>query len=383
MDFYLKSFSTLVSAAAVATELPPVRFSALEKHPFAEQKKQVMQPFLGELGLEVRAFLGQIEPWLRSGWVIPARRTALYPSQCSFEDPVFFNRVDEIKTAYGLREMVGRLDNFVPKRTFRHSASKDDGRFDYHASADFEQDLLPTLVAQRELRRAFLDRYGHEFLIPTQWHTELTSLCQGDDRLFYASRQATRPSYLPPNFADPPLSLYPHIGIQLRNLAQNPGRNSDPDVMQRLAALASGYMDLPVLVYGRTTDLGLSDRPRTTDLIPRDLNQLSAELGFLSNCMLMISPDSGWADLMGWLRVPTLLERLEYPWGFEGLRPFQPRMVLAEGDDDEVLASIKSICECGGDKTILPDCNAGRDHQSTFLHPLGDSCRKYWAEFAK
>ena len=47
----------------------------------------------------------------------------------------------------------------------------------------------------------------------------------------------------------------------------------------------------------------------------------------------MLSPDSGWADLMAWLGVPTILEMLRVPTTFESLRDtFQPRIVLLDRD---------------------------------------------------
>jgi hypothetical protein len=45
----------------------------------------------------------------------------------------------------------------------------------------------------------------------------------------------------------------------------------------------------------------------------------------------MLGPDSGWSDLMAWLGVPVLLEKLPNPIVFESLRDsFQPRLALVD-----------------------------------------------------
>ncbi|MGE5475139.1 MAG: hypothetical protein ACM3Q1_00650, partial [Bacteroidales bacterium] len=166
----------------------------------------------------------------------------------------------------------------------------------------------------------------------------------------------------------------------LRNVPANPDRNSDPVRMGHLAALASRLLNLPVLVYGKPSDQPLGNYPRTFELLPAGTPQMNAEMVFLHACKLMISPDSGWADLMGWLRVPTLLERVQFPWGFEALRPFGARMALAS-DDAAVTAIITEVCLNGGGGTVLPDPGYGLDPASQFLHPAGKDCRQFWQEY--
>ncbi len=44
----------------------------------------------------------------------------------------------------------------------------------------------------------------------------------------------------------------------------------------------------------------------------------------------MLAPNSGWADLMCWLRVPVLVEQTEPRVIFEMMAPFQPRILLRQ-----------------------------------------------------
>jgi hypothetical protein len=114
--------------------------------------------------------------------------------------------------------------------------------------------------------------------------------------------------------------------------------------------------------------------------VPPGVPQLNAELAFLKKCKLMISPDSGWTDLMGWLRVPVLLEGLQFPWGFESLRPFRPKILLAE-EDKGVAETISILCNADENTTLLPDPNQGTDPGNNFLHPLGEECKMFWQEY--
>ncbi|MBB6252950.1 hypothetical protein [Nitrospirillum iridis] len=377
---YHKVVATLVDLAYDEIPFRASHFPRLEQHPLAAAGRQIMHPFLGELGLEVRGFLGQVEPWLRSGWVIPARRSCLYPELSAFEDPVFFERIDAIKKRFSLREMVGRLDHGDRHLTLNVASGLKGSEYEFSMGLDLETMLGPMVTAQMEVRRAFLDRYGHDQLLPTQWHRQLSSQMQARDDLYYAARHAIIPSYLPPLIVRPPFDFYPHIGIQLRNVAANPSRNSDPARMGRLAALASQLLNLPVLVYGKPTDQTLPDYPSTRQYMPDGTPQLHAELVFLKQCRLMISPDSGWADLMGWLRIPTLLERLAYPAGFEALRPFRPKMLVAD-DRTDIAATITRLCTADADTVLLPDPTEGEFQNHDFLTATGEDSRTFWQDF--
>ena len=376
MDMHQRALSAFTDMSYLNVAAAPSPFPPLEKHPFALEKRRVMHPFLGEMGLEIRGFLGQIEPWLRAGWVIPARRTSFYPTGSAFEDPVYFERVQAIKAAYGLREMVGRLETTNPTQ-ISVATGGDEERSHIMISCDTASGIRPALAARRDLRRAFFDRYGHDELLPTRWHGKLSSQSYLDDEFEETARWAVPPSYLPAFFEAPPFEFPQHIGVQLRNVPQNPARNSDPERMARLATEAAAILKLPVLVYGKGDDLSLPDIPRTIDLLPPGTPQMSAELAMLKNCALMIAPDSGWADLMGWLRVPTLLERVYFPWAFAGLRPFSPRIVLA--NDADLRASIEAVLAADV-PSVLPDARTG-EHPSDFLEPTGTACRIFWRDF--
>jgi hypothetical protein len=232
----------------------------------------------------------------------------------------------------------------------------------------------------RELRGAYFDRYGHDRMLPTKWHLQLSDLAHTGDDLRFCSRHATTPSYLPELFVHPSFDFYPHIGIQLRNVPNNPARNSDAERMGRLAAVAAQVLNLPVLVYGRPIDYALPGYIRTIDCLPPEMPQLSAELVFLKSCKLMISPDSGWADLMGWLRVPTLLERQQFPWGFEALRPFRPKILVAD-EKRGIAETISILCNSDDNTTLLPDPDHGEDQKNNFLHPLGQESRAFWLHY--
>jgi len=50
MNAYRKTFGTFVELASRKISLPPSQFPRLEKHSFAEEGRQILYPFLGELG---------------------------------------------------------------------------------------------------------------------------------------------------------------------------------------------------------------------------------------------------------------------------------------------------------------------------------------------
>jgi hypothetical protein len=101
--------------------------------------------------------------------------------------------------------------------------------------------------------------------------------------------------------------------------------------MMEIAETASQYLGLPILVYGHPEGTLLPDGYlHTVDLGVDGL--LARELGYLRNCRLMISPDSGWANLMAWLRVPTLVEKQICKYVFYWLQPFKPRINIVKRD---------------------------------------------------
>ncbi len=91
----------------------------------------------------------------------------------------------------------------------------------------------------------------------------------------------------------------------------------------------------------------------------------------LSACRLMFAPDSGWADLMAWLRVPTLLEGSAYSGHFDDLVDFQPRIALldrAGGIEAQIDALLASEVHIPGDTRGTPDHAASGDTRAFLVH---------------
>ena len=190
------------------------------------------------------------------------------------------------------------------------------------------------------------------------------------------------PSYRPSAYTKPNWRVFDHIGVQLRNMRWDTFRNSDVATMIPVLAKLSDLLKLPVLVYGLSSDSTIAGYPRTLDIMPMGVDALSAELSYLHRCRLMLSPDSGWTDLMGWLRVPTLLQRQAYAFGFDGLRLFKPKIALLPDDLDELPAVVTQLLSLGEDDYLLPD-----PYQATLppnQSPVGLAKRQsYWKHFNK
>lgn len=351
----------------------------LAPHPLATQGARVLPPFLGEMGLEIRGFLGMVEPWLRAGWKIPAKRPCFYPTQAAFADPEYFARIDLIKRDYGLSEMVGRLAApYTPNQSLDINVSNSRTQAAFSIKTAGVRELENCGRAERELRRAFLQRYGHAAQVTSFWDFQSLSLYGMDDALLHTSRWAIPPSYRPNAFGTPPTEAYPHVGLQVRAVPGNPERDSDPLRMRRLAESVAALLGVPVLVYGNGRGTRrVEGHVHIADLWDETRDTLQQELGWLATCRLMVSPDSGWTDLMAWLRIPTLLELQHFAWGFEGLRPFRPRIALEAQYPDLATLVCKLAAE---DDTVLPSIDACRV-QVSHLHPQSEVCRKYWQEF--
>src|SRR5271154_7331353 len=63
---------------------------------------KLLPSYNGEMGLEIINFLARVEPYLRNGWRILARRPALYPPGTAFHDPAYFEKLDQLIAKYGL-----------------------------------------------------------------------------------------------------------------------------------------------------------------------------------------------------------------------------------------------------------------------------------------
>lgn len=305
--------------------------------------KRVLPPYLGEMGYEVKFHLARVEPWLRNGWKILARRPEFYPPGTALEAPEFFEACDAI--LYEL-VVVGAGAGIYASPSLVDGMSYIPGidvlpKFDgvgmgIHLQLPEIGKVTREATAEIRLRRLFLEWLDYDGRPLTDYDRNIfafteTSIAESALRL----AEALRPSYLPAAFESPPEPWPAHVGFQVRAVKQlDRKRNSDPDWMAATAQAIGAHLGLPVLAYGRPDGCVI---PEGVDTTWRDSDggrgHLARELGYLKSCRLMLAPDSGWTDLMAWLGVPVLLEMLVSPVTFEGLRDsFQPRIALLDRD---------------------------------------------------
>lgn len=359
-------------------------FAPLDKNPVSEASQKILPPYLGELGLEVRGFLAMVDPWLRSGWLIPARRPALYPNGKSIHDPVFFKRIDEIKEHYGLKEMVGQLYKEELIRFKEFNYSMDINNITLSISSDSFDNIKNIVKAELSIRNSFIQRYCNEFTAPSIFHFPLTSILipgyNPEIDFNWMASNALVPSLKPVSYTHPQIITQSHIGLQIRNLPKNPIRNSNINLMISLAKLASDLSGLPILVYGKDDDILPSGYQFSKDLVPDLNNQLDGELSLLSSCKLMIAPDSGWTDLMCWLGIPTLLEQQYFAWGYEALKPFSPKLLISASTNAENEIRIIKLLNSTQYDILLPDpLNAVIS--DSHLAPHSTMVKNYWTRF--
>ena len=372
----------LIQSKTIAMEDP---FEPLPKSPLLVNVKKILPPYLGEMGLEVRGFLGIVEPWLNSGWIIPAKRPGLYPHNRAFFDQIFFDRINEIKNYYHITEMVGTLFSSKPviASELRYELLGDEIAFS--AKIDDIESVRKIVAAEKSIRLAILQRYKVSDSVPSQFHEPFTTVTfPGFSSLLdlnWAALSAIVPTYKPLQFINPSFSTQPHIGIQFRNLPKNPSRNSNVEKMLAVCNLAARLLGLPVLVYGANEDLFPKGYQVASDLVPKSMLQLDGELALLHSCKLMVAPDSGWADLMGWLGVPTLLEQQYYAWGFEGLRQFNPKiLVMKDGEDNVEL--ILQLINSPSRAVLLPEASDAVNAIS-HLAPGSQLLRSFWNDYGQ
>ena len=333
----------------------PSQWSSLAKHPLAAETPLLLPPFCGEMGIEIKGILATIEPWLRAGWKIPARKVELYPDGCAFSDPEFFARIDSIMQHFKMRRIAA-------------SFTIENNNLGTDVSITEKEELLlctvqmnsvaikNQLCAEREIKKAWFDRYASPQMRPTRWHSLFTeSYANGCDEANYMGMMGVPPSYQPSAYTQARWPVFEHIGVQLRHMPWETSRNSKVEAMATVIQALTKLLKLPVLIYGLATDSTIADYQRTLDIIPEGVSQLSAELSFLRRCRLMLSPDSGWTDLMGWLRVPTLLQEQAYAFGVENLRLFKPKFALLPTQASELPAVVEQLLSLGEHDCLLPD----------------------------
>ena len=339
---------------------------------------KLLPSFNGEMGFEIIHFLARVEPYLRSGWRILARRPALYPEGTAFHDPNYFMRLDQLIAKYGLHPTPVGLR--IPEQRLDHNLHTQVTRCDLEQIALQMRYELPDILIREsgfelELRDLFygqcdLDRRG-----VIDFDLQLLS-CQGS-RLAdvgIMQRPPLRPSYRPQPFLTPILGAAPHIGVQLRAMGKTgkhpgggPARDSNPEIILPLAERAAAKLGVPLVVYGRPEGNVLPGGHAWTYEPGIDL--LSKELQWLSACELMFAPDSGWADLMAWLQVPTLLEGSAYSGHFDGLAAFEPRIALIDYQrpiEEQIDALLASPMRVPGDTQAPPNYEASVEVR-TFL----------------
>ena len=297
--------------------------------------KRVLPPYLGEMGYEVKYHLARVEPWLRNGWKILARRPEFYPPGATITSPEFFASCDVI-----LREQVivsAGAGIYAPaKQLYPLSVQASMEGQKIRASVELEnlEKIHREAIAEIKLRQLFLDWLDYDGRPLTDYDRNIfafteTCLAESDIR----RSEALRPSYLPEAFENPPERAPDHVGFQIRAfqgvIARE--RNSDPEWMTDTAKAMGAHLNLPVIAYGRPDGCVIPAGVRATWDEKAKGSHLARELGYLKNCKLMLGPDSGWSDLMGWLGVPVLLEKLPTPVVYEAMRDsFKPRIQLVD-----------------------------------------------------
>ena len=298
--------------------------------------KRVLPPYLGEMGFEVRYHLARMEPWLRNGWKILARRPEFYPPGTAFYHPAFFQACDKIIIENGVVGSCASLYIVPLEFGSLNVAPKFTGALgEISLSLSDITKVLRQAKVEIELRKVFLDWLDYDGRPLTEYDRDCLSFQPAtkgniDCRL----AESLRPSYLPTAFDHPVETIEPHVGFQLRNVvnAVVQYRNSDVDWMCANAAAIGEHLGLPVIAYGHQDGCVIPPAFKTTwDPARGAEGHLARELGYLRSCKVMLGPDSGWSDLMVWLGVPVMLEMLLNPTTFEAMRDtFQPRMALVD-----------------------------------------------------
>lgn len=299
---------------------------------------RVLPPYLSEMGMEIRYHVARVEPWLRNGWKVVSRRPALYPAGTTVDAPEFFAKADELFEQFDVHRSRGGILIPPGKSDFTITdISTSNQAVDLHLRVECLQKLMGEAVVEIALRKLFLEWFHADNRWINEYDYMATSFAPVSDGNYeYTLATAMRPGFLPPTFEHPQEPVEPHVGVQLRNVrhhecAESAYRNSDVHWMLETADALSRHLGLPVLVYGHADGCYIPDGYKTTWNQARRQGHMARELGYLKSCRLMLAPDSGWVDLMAWLEVPTLIERLRRPGTYTCLCPnFRPRLRLVD-----------------------------------------------------
>jgi len=298
--------------------------------------RRVLPPYLGEMGYEVRLHLARVEPWLRNGWKILARRPEFYPPGTAIHSAEFFKACDTILASYKAVGSFGSI--YIGPYEFGEIDLKPQFKEAFGqislSLTDIDK-VFRQAIVEIELRSLFMEWLDHEGRPLTDWDRDALSFQNGTmGNTEYRLAESLRPSYLPAAYETPIEPIEPHVGFQVRNVANAyyQPRNSDLDWMGETAKAIGAHLGLPVIAYGHQDGCLIPEGFTTTwDDTRGTEGHLARELGYLKSCRVMLAPDSGWTDLMAWLGVPVLLEMLAVSTVFEGLRDtFEPRIALVD-----------------------------------------------------
>lgn len=340
---------------------PEIRVS---RHPDAEEFA-ILPPYLGEFGFEVRIFLGAVEPWLRNGWSIPARRPELYPPGSAFADPEFFAEIDRLKQRHGGTEVLFSLAFGSSPRPWSDVRASLDGENASITIDGLDGPFYRKLATiERSIRHAVKTRYFHPLRLQTPWDYPLTSVHVPWAPALAFPLNTLVPTYKPAAFGAGSISIPPHVGVQLRNMPAKPERNSNIDRVLPLVRAAAAHLDLPIVCYGHPDGTVPIPGIPSTFKLAEDIPLLEVELEALAYCKLLFAPETGIANLAGWLQVPTLLESQQLGYEYESLRPFNPRIDVI----DYRLPIEDQIDRLLADKVRVPSPENALNPRS-FLHP--------------
>ncbi|MEF3190943.1 MAG: hypothetical protein K6347_00120, partial [Campylobacterales bacterium] len=295
----------------------------------------LLPPFLGEMGVEIEFFLASVEPYLRSGWKIPARRPQLYPRGTAFYDEELFAKIDTLIKQYQAKAIVSRLMlPFPALGPINLSIENSEWKVELRINKEQQQAIIKIREFEKELKKIV----GERILTPTRpitlWDDFLTTVHNPyNDPFGLSSLYALKPSYLPPDYSEGPDIYVDHIGVQLRRYRE-PNRNSDVAYVLKRAQEASMLLGKPILIYGHPNGtVHPEGYPTTLELSQKRTEPLlTTELKALRTCAIMFAPNSGWADLMAWLNVPTFVEKVECKNQFYRLRTYKTRMAELRAD---------------------------------------------------
>ena len=275
----------------------------------------ILTPFLGEMGFEVRAFIAMIEPWLRSGWKIPTKRPCLYPPGTTVSADDFYDDLKVLAENYKCQPIMYHLAVYQGQKIERSILEQ--------KKTEFRADL-------HKLLKPVIDRPGRP---NTYWDEYLTRPWSSIDTQYLSAYSGLRPSYKPADFLLGSPDTPAHIGVQFRRMDKWSIRDSDVEIVEKFAEACAAFLGLPLLCYGEPNGCVFPKGiERALAHHPIGSSGLAGDLRCLSRCVVMISPDSGWADLMAWLQVPTILQKVHTPYTFYCARPFEATLALYEPD---------------------------------------------------